>query len=178
MTNRCSNTIDIDWPIDDVKKIHSYIKKTWFFNSFHPRPKKKDRYDRNCIHRGTKRDVFKQDFYWLDLDVNETSFKAELHLALDTARSPPIEAMQYLAKKHDKVNINMRYSEWGMSFSWDISRTNGELSYHEERDDPYRWDGKECEICHCIYDGDRDEDRGNNEMTICQNCRDDRLPAK
>lgn len=169
MANRCNNNISINWPVDDVLKIKKYIKKSSFFNNFKRRPKNKDRYDWNNANRWTKRDVGKENMY--DFEYNELKDNfAELILWFDTARSPPLQAMEYLAKKHDKIQIKLRYSELGMWFSWEISWANGEQEYHEEYDDSYFWEGKLCDKCGYLYDWDNPDDWSNEECTICYSC--------
>jgi len=188
MPNRCNNTVSIQWPPAELDKIKAYTKKKRFFKSFYPRPKaldkelpkdndlrskemdrlKKrywamDRYDWNNTNRWTKRDVAKIDL-WVDISDNE------IMLYFDTAWWPPLGAIAKLAELHDKLTISMQYSEWGMWFSWDIQRTNGEETHHEERDDSFFWEGIPCSICWYIYDWDRDEDRSDYEKKICRDC--------
>lgn len=169
MPNRCENDINIVWPIDDMLKVKSYIKPRSFFNNIKRKPKNKDRYEWNIQNRWTKRDTGKKNMNVFDYHELSNN-KAELILAFDTARSPPIEAMEALANKHDKINILLRYSEWWMNFSWEAERDNGELLYHEQYDDYYFGNGKRCTKCDGIYNDERDDDRTDYEHTICTRC--------
>lgn len=176
MPNRCVNSLVIQWPPEDVTKISKYVKKNKFFASFLPMPKSKAKdkknedgwYIRNISNRWTKRDVCKDNMYENSLEVKKD--RAELYLEFDTARSPPLQAMEYLAKKHDKIQIKLRYSEWGIWFSWEISWADGEEEYHEEYDDSYFWEGKLCDKCGYLYDWDNPDDWSNEERTICYSC--------
>lgn len=196
MPNRCENEIRISWCSGEIAKIKSYLKKRFFFSSFYPMPKaleskstahrddetdvqyglrmaklkKKyltsDRYDRRVNNRWTKRDVYTKDINIIH------SWNDEIQMYMDTAWWPPIEAIAKLAKKHDKLRIYMEYSEWGMWFSWQIERKDWEQMYHEEYSDPYRGNTKQCTECKCWYDDSNDDDRWDEEHTMCRRCRD------
>ena len=170
MPNRNENDIVITGPADDVLRIKKYIKKESFFNNFCKRPKsaEKDWHNWNCNNRWTKRDVWKKSMAVCEYTENDNRWCLEL--AFDTARSPPYEAMYYLAIHNPKITIHLRYSEWWMNFSWEAQRSEWEKEYHEQYDDYCFGQGKLCVMCNSMYNNDNPDDRFDEEHTTCLRC--------
>ena len=170
MPNRCSNTVEISWSTDEVLYVKKAIKKRSFFNNIRrlPAKKKEERYNRHMENRGTKRDVGKNDFSMLDYTAS--NHMANLSIWFDTARWPPVELLEHLAKKRPKLYIDLIYSEPGNCFSGTVTREWWEEIASTNYDDAYYGEGQECPDCHCTYDPE-DECMWDEELPhLCIDC--------
>jgi len=203
MPNRCYNTVTINGPKKDIKKIKSYIKKipyhrkdkewnkitdyeTRFLNSFYPMPKELESWYK-CDSRQeykAKKKYKPEGWYWwrtanrwckwdVDPYICPTSTNTQIFLSFDSPWAPPLKALNRLAKVHPKCDISIQYEEWGMWFSWEANRLDWELNYHDEFDDAYFGNGKQCTICGYEYNWENEEDRYDDKRTICYCCWDD-----
>ncbi len=200
MPNRCFNSVTINGPKEDIRKIRSYVKtktydvlnKEWekfskqeykvFLNSFCPMPKVLESYYKCKTWKEYKvKRSYKWWWYewrvsnrWCKWDVDPyicpTSSAKQLFFTFDSPRWPPLEAMAKLATLHPQSDIIHQYDEWGMWFSGEVNRINWELNYHEKYDDAYYGKGKECEECWWIYNGDNPYEWHDDDRTICMYC--------
>lgn len=163
----------MEGPQSELKKIRAYYKKdkkeSKFFESFYPCPDPEHWYERCCSNWWTKWDVDPQF---------DTLWKTDLSCSFDSAWDKPDWAITKLAELHPKVRFKLSYDEQGCGFSGIMERQDWEYYWGQTFDDAYYWEGKECEECHGIYDGDEPEQWYDDTMTLCEYCGHEREHQK
>lgn len=147
MPNWCENTITIQGPkalildIWDKAKRYSEESDVGLLQAMHPMPAalENDEASRDgglpawyvwrLDNWGCKWDVSVDG---LECSVSDDGQRAMINGFFDTPWGPPVEALEWFAKAHPEVSIDVGYYEGGMAFAGVFSAGSGEVFENEE----------------------------------------------